>query len=297
MKKTGILLVKIFLVFCWLVWVSLVPWGIKQAQADEEKRIGVVASIAPFAQWVKGVGGDKVKVTILIPSGADPHTYEPLASRLAEVSKAEVLVRNGAGLETWVDKILKINRNIEVVDISEGIELMTLSPEEQKEHHLFYDPHLWLSIKIAVEGVEKIYRALSEVDPVNERYYLANKTDYQEKLKKLDEETGEKLKGVKNKKFIVYHPSWSYFARDYGLVQIPIEEEEKEPGPRYLVRIIEIARKDKIKVVFVAPQFSSKYAKVIAEEINGVVVSIDPLSERYIENIRITVDKLLAGLK
>jgi len=261
------------------------------------ENLGVVVSIAPLSEWVKGVGGDKVNVTILVPPGVSPHTYELKPGQLIKVERARIFVKNGAGLEFWADKIVKIDRDILVVDISKGIELIELSPEKQKEHHLLNDPHLWLSLKNAKKGVRQIYEALSRVDPENIEYYKKNMNEYIKKLDALDRQISEKLKTVKNRKFIVFHPAWSYFSRDYGLEQIPIEHAGKEPGPKYMIKVIDIAKKNNIKVVFVEPQFNPKGAETIAHEIGGRVISINPLAEDYLENMRITVDKLVEWLR
>ena len=284
-------LLKIFLITVCLTLGFVLP-----SRGNQEK-MGVVVSIAPLAQWAKAVGGNKVNVMILVPPGANPHTYEPLPSQLIKVNKSRVFIKNGAGLEFWADKVVKTNKKIVVVDISRNIKLLRLSSKRQKEEHLFHDPHLWLSIRNAEKGVKEIYQTFSRVDPINKGYYLRNMNCYQQRLKKLDKEITEKLKSIKNKKFIVFHPAWTYFCRDYGLLQIPIERQGKEPSPKYLARIIKKAREDKIRVIFVEPQFNPKSARVIAKEINGAVLSIDPLSENYIENTEKTVEKLLIGLE
>ncbi|MHC1604457.1 MAG: metal ABC transporter solute-binding protein, Zn/Mn family [Candidatus Methanofastidiosia archaeon] len=280
-----------------LIVVSFISGCIAGNEQGTEDKLGVVVSIAPYAEWVKNVGGDKVDVTILIPPGASPHTYEPTPSQLIKVSNAKIFVKNGVGLEFWTDKIAETNKNILIVDISEGIELMPLSSEEAREHGLLYDPHIWLSLKNAKKGVRQICETLSEIDPDNESYYITNMNKYVEKLDMLDGEITEKLYTVENKKIIVFHPAWSYFCKDYGLEQIPVEQEGKEPGPQYIAEIIKTAKENNITVVFVEPQFNQNSARIIANEINGNVVAIDPLAENYIENMRITVDKLIEGLE
>jgi len=294
------LLKKIVLlaIICLIGVSSYVAPSIKGECSQEKlEKLDVIVSIAPLAEWVKSVGGNKVDVTILVPPRASPHTYEPKPSQLIKVEKAKIFVKNGAGLEFWANKIVRINKDILVVDISKEIKLIELSPKEQKKHHLLKDPHLWLSLRNAKKGVKEIYEALSKVNPENEEYYRKNMNEYIEKLDALDKEISKKLKAVKNKKFIVLHPSWSYFSKDYGLEQIPIERGGKEPGPKYIKKIIDTARENNIKVVFVEPQFNQKSAQMIAREIDGRVVSINPLAEDYLKNMRITVNEFVKWLK
>ena len=286
---------KLLAIICLISVSSYVIPSIKGACS--QGKLGVIVSIAPLAEWVKSVGGNKIDVAILVPPGASPHTYEPKPSQLIKVGKAKIFVKNGVGLEFWADKIVKINKDILIVDISKGVKLIELSPEKQKKYHYLKDPHLWLSLRNAKKGVEEIYETLSKVDPENVEYYRKNMNEYIQKLDALDKEISKKLKTVRNKKFIVFHPSWSYFSQDYGLEQIPIERGGKEPGPKYMRKIIDTARRNNIKVVFMEPQFNQKTVQIIAREINGRVISINPLAEDYLENMRITVNEFVKWLK
>jgi len=266
-------------------------------EKDNLEKLKVIVSIAPFSEWVEGVGKDRVDVTILIPPGTSPHTYEPKPSQLVEVEKAKIFVKNGAGLEFWADKIVEINKDILIVDISQGVELIELSSEKEGRYSSPADPHLWLSLKNAKKGVKKIFEALSKIDPTNKEYYRRNMDKYIQELDLLDKKIGEKLKVLKDRKFIVLHPAWGYFAKDYGLEQIAIQYQGKELSPRDMIRIIEIAKKNNIKVIFAEPEFNPETGKMIAKEIGGEVVFIDPLAENYLENMRLTVDELVKWLK
>ena len=250
--------------------------GVRSSGGSE--KISVVVTIPPQAEFVKRIGGERVEVSSMVPQGANPHTYEPTPSQLMNVSKAEMYVKMGSGIEfeiAWMDKIASMNRNMLIVDCSNGIELLE---EDGKT-----DPHIWLSPKNAKIIVENICKGLIQIDPANKTYYERNKEAYLNELDALDKEISQILSN--HKKFIVYHPAWSYFAKDYGLEQISVEEGGKEPSPEHITRIIEEARRNNIKTVFASPQFKEK-AEVIAREIGGRVVEIDPLAENYIENIR-----------
>ena len=247
--------------------------------ASPSDRIKVAATIAPLADMVKAVGKDRVDVTVVVPPGAEPHTFEPTPSLMVKLSQANLYVMNGAGLEFWMDQLLQSNGDLKVVDSSLGIELLQ---EDGKETN----PHIWLSLRNAAIQVENICSGLSDLDPDSRDYYIQNREDYLSKLHALDEQFNRSFSNVSTPVFIVHHPAWSYFARDYSLEQIPLLEEEKEPGPRYLSQVIDLARERNITTVFVEPQFNPKAAEVIAREMSARLISLDPLAPDYLENMR-----------
>ena len=258
----------------------------ESGKGGEGSGIIVVVTIPPQAEFVKRVGGEKVAVITMVPQWANPHTYEPTPAQLMNVSKAKMYVKMGSGIEfeiAWMDKIKSINENMLIVDCSKGIELLK---EDEKA-----DPHIWLSPKNAKIIVENICEGLVQIDPANSTYYEQNKEAYLKELDALDKEISQILSKTSAHKFIVYHPAWSYFARDYGLEQISVEEGGKEPTPERIASIIEEAKRNNITKIFASPQFKDK-AEVIAKEIGGKVVEINPLSENYIENMRKFAEEL-----
>lgn len=255
------------------------PSAVSQNHSSPGDRIKVAATIAPLADLVKAVGGDRVDVTVVVPPGAEPHTFEPTPSLMVQLSQADLYVMNGAGLEFWMDQLLQSSGNLRIVDSSLGIELLQ---EDGKETN----PHIWLSLRNAAIQVENICSGLSDLDPDSRDYYIQNREDYLSKLHALDEQFNRSFSNVSTPVFIVHHPAWSYFARDYSLEQIPLLEEEKEPGPRYLSQVIDLARERNITTVFVEPQFNPKAAEVIAREMSARLISLDPLAPDYLENMR-----------
>jgi len=245
--------------------------------SEKTEKIGVAVTILPQAEFVKKVGGEKVQVTVMIPPGASPHTYEPTPKQLIEVSKAKIYFQVGSGVDfelSFMDKIVEVNSKMWVVNCSEGIKIIDK------------DPHVWLSPKNAKIMVRNIYSALARIDPENEGYYRKNMESYLKELDNLDEEIREILGNITNRRFMIYHPAWGYFARDYNLTQIPVEKEGKEPTARGLIALINQAEKLKIKVIFVSPQFDRKKAETIAENIHGRIVFLDPLAKDYVNNLR-----------
>ena len=268
------------------------------SEKESAGKVRVATTIIPLGEFVQAVGGDRVAVTVLVPPGADPHTFEPSPSQVRDVANADIYVENGAGLESWMGNILNVNPHMLVVDSSKGVDLIAGESESAGEARSF-DPHIWLSPRDAVTQVQNICDGLIAVDPAGTNYYINNKKNYIAKLKELDAYLNSTFAATKKKKFVVLHPAWTYFARDYGLQQIAIEAEEKEPGPRLLAEIIEACRENNITTVFVEPQYNPKMAEVIAQEIHGNVVSIDDLAPTpgYIDNLKSVGEKIAESLR
>lgn len=274
------------------------------SQKEDAGQVRVATTIIPLGEFVQAVGGERVRVTVLVPPGADPHTFEPSPSQIRDVAEADVYVENGAGLESWMGSILKVNPRMLVVDSSKGVDLIAGEAESASDAENFgkarsNDAHIWLSPRDAAIQVRNIRDGLIAVDPAGKDYYINNSDNYITKLKGLDAYLNSTFARTKKKKFVVLHPAWIYFARDYGLEQIAIEAEEKEPGPRLMAEIVNDCRENNITTVFVEPQYNPKMAEVIAQEIGGKVVSIDDLapSPNYIDNLKSVGEKIAESLK
>lgn len=254
---------------------------------QKEGRINVVVTILPQAEFVEKIGGDKVSVTVMIPAGYSPHAYEPSPAQLMMISTADVYFMLGSGLEfelAWMDRIRKLNRDMMIVNCSEGIQTVG------------GNPHVWLSPSNAKIMLRNIYNALVELDGKNRELYARNLEAYMEELDELDMEIRSLFENVTGRRFLVYHPAWIYFAMEYNLTQIPIEREGKEPTPALMAAIVDRAKESNLKVIFVSPQFDKRKAEVIAEEIDGKVVIIDPLAKDYVDNLRFVAKKLVEAL-
>jgi zinc transport system substrate-binding protein len=287
--------------------------------AGTDMPITVAVSILPQADFVEKVGGNKVKTVVIIPPGADPHTYEPSPRELGEVSEARMYVTLGVDMpfeKVWIDRFETINSGTLIVNSSNGIELKKLAAHdhhegegeeehageleadranESKETHvneseegreeMELDPHIWTSPSNAKIMVENIYKGLVEIDPGNETYYSQNRDAYLKELDALDARIREKLEGREERNFMVYHPSWGYFAADYNLTMIPVEIEGKEPSAQDLAKLVDLAKEKHVKVIFVQSEFNTRSAQAIAEEIGGEVVVVNPLAKDYIANM------------
>ncbi|MCM8775139.1 MAG: zinc ABC transporter substrate-binding protein [Candidatus Omnitrophica bacterium] len=264
-----------------------------------DRKIQCVVSLSPLKNFVKDIGGDRVEVKILIPPGANPHTYELKPSQLKEIENADLLVKVGSGIEfelAWLDKLLALNKKMLVVDGSRGIDFLDMhgcDPEsgacaESVGHHSPQgrDPHIWLSPQNAKIIAGNILEGFATIDPLHKDFYEINKGTLVGRLDQLSSEIRNAFTGFRTNKFIVFHPAWGYFARDFGLEQVPIEFGGKEPSAQQLAAVIDQAKKLQIKAIFASPQFSRKSADVIAREIQGTVIFINPVAEDYLENLK-----------
>ncbi|KAF5087528.1 MAG: zinc ABC transporter substrate-binding protein [Methanoculleus horonobensis] len=245
----------------------------------------VAVTIPPEEEFVERVGGDHVRVILLVPPGADPHTYEPPPGVLADVAEADMYAVVGSGIEfelAWREKIAALNPGMLVVDCSRGVDLITTGDAE----HGGTDPHIWTSPKNAKVMVEEIREGLIAVDPENAGDYRRNADAYLGELDALDAEIADALAASGVKTIMVYHSSWAYLARDYGFAEVPIESEGKEPSPQRLEHLIKQAEEEKIKVIFASPEHSTRSAEVIADAIGGTVVTVSPLAKDYLANMQ-----------
>ncbi len=276
-----------------LLLLSVLSVGCKKvSEPSAGARINVMVSIEPMATFVEAIGAERVNVTVMVPRGANPHTYEPKPSQLRAVSRAGLYAKVGSGVEfelMWMDRIVKLNPKMRIVDSSAGIELLRVERDKEHDGHESHegrsDPHIWTSPVNAIKMVENIYSGLVTLDPEGREVYRANKEAYVKKLKGLDGSIRALLKGKEGTRVIVYHPAWAYFASLYGLEEVSVEHDGKAPTPQGVARLVKMAKEERIRIVFTSPEFSMRAAEVIAREINGEVERISPLKREYIENI------------
>ncbi len=264
----------------------------------------VTVSIAPQRYFVEKIGGEFVDVNIMVPPGADPHTYEPKPRQVVGLSKSILFFAIGLQFETsWLGRFRGVNQEIKIVHTDEGIEKLpshheTATRGSHSHEEYLFDPHIWLSPRLVMKQAERILDALVETDPAHADAYRLNYTRFIEELESLDRYIQSVFQSSKGqRRFLVFHPSWGYFARDYGLEQIAIEIDGKEPKPVELVGIFDTAKKLGIRVIFVQPQFSVKSARMIADAIGGTIVYADDLSEEWDDNLRKTAQQFKAALK
>ena len=278
---------NIMLLFAVVIGVFLISGCVNNAEKESDEKVDVIVSILPQKAFVKAVGGEHVNVKELIPPGGSPATYEPRPSDLANVEKAELYFRIGhiPFEKSHADKFAGLNPDMKVVDTSRDVLLRDFG-EQEEHHHEEVDPHVWLSPMQVKKQVDVIADALSEVDPDNSAEYMKNAKSFRKELDDLHNELNSRFKELKTGKLMVFHPAWGYFADEYGLEQIAIEQDGKEPTASQLRDLVNVARKENIKVIFIQSQFNKKIAESVAEEIGAMVISVDVLSEDYVNNMR-----------
>lgn len=257
-----------------------------------EERLKVAVSIIPQKNLVERIGGELVDVQLIVQPGQSPATYEPTPRQMADISQADLYYRIGVPFEhVWMERIQSAYPKLPILDARAGIELRAMDEEDHHDHGHDHgedglDPHIWLSPPLIKIMAQSLRDRLIELLPKQRDLLVKNHAAFLLSLDSLDSDIRAALAGAKTKKFMVYHPSWGYFADTYGLQQIPIESEGKEPGAKALARLIEEAKENQISAIFVQKQFSQDQAKAVASSVGAKVVAIDPLSTDYPENLR-----------
>jgi zinc transport system substrate-binding protein len=261
----------------------------------------VVVSILPQKYFVEHVGGPHTDVSMMVGPGQNPATYEPSPRQMAALKAARVYFRIGVPFESvWMNRIRAVNPHMLIVDVAEGIKrrpVERIGNVEIGRVARLPDPHVWASPPLAKLIAARIRDTFIGLDPAHKQDYERNYARLAAELDALDAEIRDRLSPLKHRAFMTFHPAWGYFADTYGLRQIPIESEGKEPGPRTLLHVIEEAKRLRIKVIFVEPQFSRSSAEMVAREIGGRVVAVDPLAEDYIGNMRKVAAAFAEGLE
>lgn len=249
----------------------------------------VVVSILPQKFVVDRVSGGTVEVSVLIPSGANEETYEPTVRDLKALSRAKLYLKLGHPAfpfeRQWLPKIITSATALEVVNVGEGI------PEDHD------DPHVWTSAPEMRRIVNNVLKALIAILPAHTEKLQQNAGILLEEIYSADIAVREKIRISGVKRFLVFHPTWGYLAKTYGLEQISIEQQGKEPGPGQLARLIERSRSLNIKVVFVQPQHPHESARLIADELGGRVAQLDPLAYNWVENLKLVGQALASSVE
>jgi len=259
-------------------------------------KTAVFVSVLPQKFFTEQIGGERVKVSVLVERNRDPHTFEPLPAQMAALSQADGYLSIGLPFEeSLLPRVRQLNASLRVFATDRGIEKIRGRDEEHHDHghehghdhdHGGSDPHVWNGIREARTIAKNTCAALSELDPEGAEYYGRNLGNFQERLDALDAEFRELFRGRKGAAFLVFHPAWGYLAREYGLEEVAIEVDGKEPKAADMAAVITEAKRRGVKVVFVSPQFSGRSAEIIARSIGAAVQTVNPLSEEWEENLR-----------
>lgn len=264
-------------------------------------RITVAVSLIPQTWLVRKVGGDRVEPVALVAPGESPHTYQPTDAQVSRLMRAVVFFRIGAPFENgpWFQAIQSSGRP-KIVDLRQGIVLRDMTEEAPDEHPAAdpdatgKDPHIWLSVRLLEIQAATIAQTLGQLDPSHQAEYQRNLESVQRELDALDQAIAKKLAGMRGKSFFVFHPAWGYFADDYGLRQVAIEVEGKDPTDHELTKLQRAARAAGAQIILVQPEISGRAARAVAAATGARVESADPLSADVPASL-LKVADLLAG--
>lgn len=276
------------------------PQGESSSDGVRTGPLKVFVSIPPQAWLVERIGGPQVQVEVLIGPNQDPHTFVAMPRQIAELNQAEVFFAVGLPLERQL--IEKMPSSVRVVDV--GSRLATL-PDVEHEHQGqgekqaegAMDPHVWLSLKNMVVMAQAIRDELSRMDPARQAEYATRAAAVVTELAALDARIASALSPLKRRRFYVYHPAFGYFARDYGLVQVPVEIGGKSPSGRQLAALVERAKADGVKIIFVQKQFATTSAEALAEEVGATVVQMDSLPRDVTANFEDMASKMERAIR
>ncbi len=266
-----------------------------------EDKLLVFVSIPPQKYMVQQIGQALLDVEVMIPAGADPHIYEPKPRQMVALSKARLYFAIGIQPfeNNWLKKLVSSNPEMMLVHTDRGVQKIPMTtPQHKAERHAGEpDPHIWLSPPLVMKQAQTILNALLEFDPASRTVYETNYQAFVSELQALDAELKNIFAAKQGLQFMVLHPAWGYFAHTYGLKQVPIEIEGKDPKPAQLKELIDYAKHNQIKIIFVQPQFSPRNAELVAKEIGGQVVFADPLAADWSDNLREVAGKFKSALK
>lgn len=271
------------------------------AQSASADGLIVTVSILPQQYFVERIGGERVKVNVMVAPGDSPHNYEPKPEQMTALSQSAAYFSIGVDFEgAWLDKIAAANPNMLMVDTIADVDRLPMAAhshegeedhDEDEEHEEDgLDPHVWTSPELVKIMSQSIYAALAQLDPDHQAEYQKNLDQFVQEIDTLEAEIRQNLAGLEGKKFFVFHPAWGYFANDFGLEQIPIETGGTEPSAKELAALIDEARHEGVRVIFVQPEMSTKAAETIAAEIGGSVVPISPLAYDWMSNLSLVAE-------
>jgi zinc transport system substrate-binding protein len=271
--------------------------------ASAENALKVTVSIVPQKYFVQKVAGALVDVSVMVLPGASPATYEPKPQQMVDLTRSKIYFAMGVPFEkVWLRKFARINSKMMIVHTEDGIEKIPMKEsrrhDEKRHSHGVEDPHVWLSPPLGLIQTRNILDAFLKIDPARGKIYKSNYRTFVGELVDLDLKIRDVFAAkTEGTHFMVYHSSWGYFAKSYGLREIAISVQGKEPTPKELQNLIRQANEKNVKVIFVQPQFSTKSANTVAKSIGAQLVVVDPLEENWAENLLNVAEKFKTALR
>jgi zinc transport system substrate-binding protein len=282
LKKKALKKLSLILVICVLFVTGC---GKNEETANENDKPIIAVTIVPEETFVEAVCGDLADVVTLVPPGNSPANYEPTPKQMEKFSKASLYF--SIGVPTEEANIIPNVGDVKTISLQDEVASVY---DDRTFESGSRDPHIWLSPKRVKVMIEAIVREMSQLDEANKDVYEKNGNIYMDQLDELDKKIAGALEGIKSKKFIVYHPAFGYLADDYGLEMYALEEEGKEATAEHLQEMVDISKKENIKVIFYQQEIDSSQSESFAEEIGGKTMQLAPLDAEYIENLKKMAD-------
>ena len=241
----------------------------------------VTVTIEPLRYFAEEIAGNRFTIVTLVPNSGNPETYEPTAKQMVELSQSALYIKVGQiGFErTWMERLAESAPDTRIVDSSKGI-----TPVQSSEHA--DDPHTWMSTRNAVFIAKNICNAFIQQNPEDSAYFKKNLEILLHKIADVDGFVKTQLANSATKAFLIYHPTLTYFAHDYGLMQIPVEEEGREPTAAQLKQTIVLAKQQQVKLMFVQKEFANRNTDIVAKGSAARQVEINPLSYHWDKEMR-----------
>jgi zinc transport system substrate-binding protein len=255
------------------------PFRSSSSSNGQGNMLNVLATFYPIYDFTKNVGGDKVSLTLLVPETVDVHDFDPAPSSIQQVAGADLLIYNGAGLEPWIPQVVSAANNpkLVVVDTSQGITLLPVPPQFEKENRTV-DSHIWLDPVLAKQQVNNILQGLIKVDPADQQYFTANAQNYEAKLDYLNSQIINATTNVKTRYFVTFHEAFAYFAKEYNLTQIPIAGPfEEEPTTSDIQNVIEAIHQYHLRYVGYESLENPAISQAISDETNATLILMNPI--------------------
>lgn len=283
--------------------IGLLCLSLNSCISGKKDKPVITVTILPLKYFADQIVGNKMDVMCMVPAGSNPESYDPSPNQLVSLSKSKAYLAVGdLGFElAWLNKLQQNQPALKIYKTSKDIHLIDNGKECNESHshfesgsHFGPDPHTWSSPKTARVIAQNILTAIIDTDPGNEKLYRKNFVRLIKEIDQTDSFLSKKLKPLKSRSFLIYHPALTYLARDYGLNQFSVEFNGKEPTPQHLKGLIDVAKKNHIGVIFIQKEFDSKNAQILAQESGCKIAVIDPLSYQWSQGL-IKIATVLAG--
>jgi zinc transport system substrate-binding protein len=295
----------IALLLCIMFASAVTACSQKNTVTSGSGKIKILATFNAVKEFAEAVGKDRVEVTTIIPDGTEPHDYEPKAKDMISLGKADVLIYNGMGMETWVKNAVAAagSKKLITVEASKGVMPIKNTDSSETGEHGQYDPHVFISLKCAEIEAQNIEKSLAKADPENSGYYKKNCESFNSQLESLYKEYYKKFKTAKRKSIVTGHAAFAYLCRDFGLTQKSVENvfAEGEPSAQELQSLIEYCKKENVKTVFAETMVSPAVSKALASSVGAGVKTIYTFEssedgKSYLQRMKINLSEIYASL-